>query len=347
MEISCNIIRDLLPLYAEDMVSQDSKVLVDNHLCGCDACTKELAELLKRPPVPVDAEPASLKRVGKTIRRQRVLTVLAMLMTIANILVTGATMSTAEIWLPCEEAIEDVYLDEHGDLIIDYARCVSGIGDIRDENNFFLSCNTSLYAYARAKLLDRKISEMTQEEIKAYIKSIYRDMNDSADYPVEESEWNRFFGIKKMLNLYVDENGDKIITTQKGTKQNLIYVNRDGTDGTVLWDSGKPVNWTAMEAHGGYLWEEVFWFCVVFSVGLAVLLRKKRSFRMREMVVRMTIVLGSAAFGLLVVSFGQFNYSGERLSYGWFYNGSLIAVATTLTALLWRQLYLLNRKDYK
>ena len=46
MKISCDIIRDLLPLYAEDMVSEDSKHLVDDHLCGCDACVKELAALL-------------------------------------------------------------------------------------------------------------------------------------------------------------------------------------------------------------------------------------------------------------------------------------------------------------
>ena len=45
MNITCNIIKDLLPLYAEDMVSEDSKALVDDHLCSCDSCTKELAEL--------------------------------------------------------------------------------------------------------------------------------------------------------------------------------------------------------------------------------------------------------------------------------------------------------------
>ena len=32
MDISCDVIRDLLPLYAEDMVSEDSKWLVDGHL---------------------------------------------------------------------------------------------------------------------------------------------------------------------------------------------------------------------------------------------------------------------------------------------------------------------------
>ena len=32
MKISCNIIEDLLPLYVDDMVSEDSRQLVEEHL---------------------------------------------------------------------------------------------------------------------------------------------------------------------------------------------------------------------------------------------------------------------------------------------------------------------------
>ncbi len=347
MKISCNIIRDLLPLYAENMVSQDSKVLVDEHLCGCDECTKELAELMKRPPVPVDAEPASLKRVGKTIRRQKVLTVLCVVMTIVSILVTGVTIGTMQIYLPCEEAIEDVYLDENGDLIIDYARCVTGSGGLLDENNYFISCNTSVYNYFRSKLWDRKFSAMTEKEIKAYIAELYQDVKADPSEPVTEQEWNLFFGITRLAPVYTDINGDKILSTQNGTERNLIYVNRDGTDGTVLWDAEKVIDWTMVEEHGGYLWEEFFWACVILSVGLAVLLWKKRNFKLRELAVRLAIALGCTAFSVLAISLGQFNYSGEQVSYGWSMGAATIGMPMLLTALLWRQLYLLNRKDFK
>ena len=74
MNITCNIIKDLLPLYVEDMVSEDSKALVDDHLCSCDSCTKELAELKKAPKVPVEVETTSLKRVEDTIRKRKMLT---------------------------------------------------------------------------------------------------------------------------------------------------------------------------------------------------------------------------------------------------------------------------------
>ena len=43
--IDCAIIRDLLPLYADDVVSRESKVLISEHLAACGACKDELAKL--------------------------------------------------------------------------------------------------------------------------------------------------------------------------------------------------------------------------------------------------------------------------------------------------------------
>ena len=49
MELNCNVIRDILPLYAEDMASNDTKKLIEGHLCGCDACKCVLAEMNVKP----------------------------------------------------------------------------------------------------------------------------------------------------------------------------------------------------------------------------------------------------------------------------------------------------------
>lgn len=45
MNNDCNLIRDLLPLYAEDMVSPESAALVEAHLHTCTACAQELHEI--------------------------------------------------------------------------------------------------------------------------------------------------------------------------------------------------------------------------------------------------------------------------------------------------------------
>ena len=67
MKISCNIIRDLLPLYAEDLASEDTRTLVDEHLCDCAECTGILESMKQNTPVPVETTPESLKKVKQII----------------------------------------------------------------------------------------------------------------------------------------------------------------------------------------------------------------------------------------------------------------------------------------
>ena len=38
MKITCNVIKDLLPLYIDNVCSDDTKILVEEHLKECEAC---------------------------------------------------------------------------------------------------------------------------------------------------------------------------------------------------------------------------------------------------------------------------------------------------------------------
>ena len=55
MKLECDVIRDLLPLYAEKLASPASSALVEQHLAACPACRAELEQMEK--PVPVQPEP--------------------------------------------------------------------------------------------------------------------------------------------------------------------------------------------------------------------------------------------------------------------------------------------------
>lgn len=46
-KISCDIIKDVLPLYLDGVVSEDTREMVEEHLCSCDSCRRE-AEVLKQ-----------------------------------------------------------------------------------------------------------------------------------------------------------------------------------------------------------------------------------------------------------------------------------------------------------
>lgn len=61
MNISCEIIRDLLPLYHDEVCSDDSKALVEEHLEDCKLCKEELRRIdseISMPHVSPDSDGA-------------------------------------------------------------------------------------------------------------------------------------------------------------------------------------------------------------------------------------------------------------------------------------------------
>lgn len=42
MKVSCEIIKDLIPLYHDGVCSDDSRVMIEEHLIECDSCKAEL-----------------------------------------------------------------------------------------------------------------------------------------------------------------------------------------------------------------------------------------------------------------------------------------------------------------
>ncbi len=70
MKLPCAVTRDLLPLYAENMVEQETKVLIEEHLDGCADCRKKLSEMKAPSPSSVDTA-GPLQSIKKQIRLRR------------------------------------------------------------------------------------------------------------------------------------------------------------------------------------------------------------------------------------------------------------------------------------
>ena len=55
-KINCNVIGDLLPLYVDGAVSEDTKKLVEEHLAECADCKKAAEDMEKELVLPVHEE---------------------------------------------------------------------------------------------------------------------------------------------------------------------------------------------------------------------------------------------------------------------------------------------------
>lgn len=102
MNKDCSIVQDLLPLYEEDMLREETKEFVDGHLVQCAACRAEL-DALKADvkPAPVSAQP--LRDLKRQLRRKK-LTAVLLAVTLALTLATaGFAYLTAPQYLPYDE----------------------------------------------------------------------------------------------------------------------------------------------------------------------------------------------------------------------------------------------------
>lgn len=73
MKVTCDVIRDLLPVYHDEVCSPDSRAMVEEHLAGCDACRAELmamdADISLPHPAPEMEAMKKLNKAWKRIKR--------------------------------------------------------------------------------------------------------------------------------------------------------------------------------------------------------------------------------------------------------------------------------------
>ena len=109
MKMECEVIRDLLPLYAEKIASPATNALVEQHLAECPDCRAELEQMQLPVPVQPELQPeAPLENIRRTLRKKSIRTaaaaVLAVLCAVVLVfwmgnLSTPVTAEEAGIWL--------------------------------------------------------------------------------------------------------------------------------------------------------------------------------------------------------------------------------------------------------
>lgn len=102
MSKDCSIVQDLLPLYAEDMLREETKEFVNRHLSQCAACRAEL-DALKADvkPAPVSAQP--LRDLKRQLRRKKLTAVLLAVALALTLATAGFAYLTAPQYLPYDE----------------------------------------------------------------------------------------------------------------------------------------------------------------------------------------------------------------------------------------------------
>lgn len=66
--IDCNIIMDLLPLYADGMVSEDSAEIIVNHLNECEECRETYRQMTGKIDFSFEKKPMKKRKLKRKNR---------------------------------------------------------------------------------------------------------------------------------------------------------------------------------------------------------------------------------------------------------------------------------------
>lgn len=276
MNIHCDVIRDLLPLYAEDLTSQATRDLVQRHLEGCAECARQFGILKKVQLIPLDTDPGGLKKVKKLLTIRRIVAVATALLMVLSLCLCAAMLLNAQIYLTADQAVESVEALEDGSLRIRWKdigiTAVAMLGNPvdGDQGNVGIICRTSL----RNLLFPMPVSS-------------YESLPDEAKVLIGQEDWNA-----------------KTIQLEGGAaNRNLWFCcARDGAGETLIWDAGKPYP----QAHFSNVNYHIAWYLVIL-LGMMFLFAFLSGRGIKRKVTRAAATaFGCVAFCVVIVTAGQF-----------------------------------------
>ena len=116
MKNECNIVRDILPLYVEDIASEDTALFLQEHISVCSKCRAEY-ESMKNPDVitsiqkestPLDAAP--IKAIKKLLIIKRMQTIIFTAMIVMALLISFYAALDAPNFFPYNDELHKLTL---------------------------------------------------------------------------------------------------------------------------------------------------------------------------------------------------------------------------------------------
>ena len=142
MKITCNVIEDLLPLYAEGLTSDDTNFLIKEHIKTCTDCKKRLEVIQNPKEIPIDTNIEPFKKVEKKLFHKRVQIIALTIALVLIIVITAMAYLTSPEYLPYSSDIISVTEYKDGKVILTFDDSVTGY-DI----NRYIAKNNEGYAY--------------------------------------------------------------------------------------------------------------------------------------------------------------------------------------------------------
>ena len=111
---TCDMIHDLLPLYADGVCSEESRRIVNEHLASCDACSDLLRKMNQKVAINAETDISAVKKINKKIRLGKLAIAAVSLIAAVALLVGGYFYAVTDCSMDYEKynLAENVWVEE-------------------------------------------------------------------------------------------------------------------------------------------------------------------------------------------------------------------------------------------
>ena len=193
-KINCEVVKDLLPLYVDDVLSNESRMLVESHLAECPEC-RAYYEKLKDANIPVlkkadDRGKEIIKSIRQKINVKRLMAVCLTIVIVAAI-ATGLLYGIVikESYIPYDESglyVKDEYIKTDNNYYCSYGFYSP------DNETEFIYLTTTVYA---EHMKDRGTVEVCSLNDKSY------SMDDDGNVTGEQTTKEIYYVSKENAKL--------------------------------------------------------------------------------------------------------------------------------------------------
>lgn len=120
-KINCSIIQDILPLYVDEVVSDETREMVDEHLRHCEACQQEMKMMKQELVLPIEKEVTMLQNLKKKLRNKRlIVSGVSILLTVLILFGGNYLIFHHHSFIPYSDSLVQIEVQDDDNLVSHY-----------------------------------------------------------------------------------------------------------------------------------------------------------------------------------------------------------------------------------
>lgn len=120
MRIKCSVMKDILPLYVEDIACEDTRIIVEDHIDECQECKNELEEMKVPKNIPIDINTNSFKTVKSKLLKDKLNIIIISVMLTVVVSLLAINYLTNPVYMPYSKEAVSITTKDDGTVFADF-----------------------------------------------------------------------------------------------------------------------------------------------------------------------------------------------------------------------------------